>query len=107
MAGTTRAIVGATGLLPAAILVFGGVTRAGIPMGWIHPLLLAGGLTVSLVLNLSAVASGRLAKAPGGIDASLHLRLVGQGANWAELLVAATLATAIAGYLLFENFQPR
>ena len=95
------------GLLPAAILVVGGVSRADIPLGWIHPLLLLAGLTLCVALNLPAVGEGRLARAPDGFEASLHFRIGGRAANWATLLVAASLATAIAGYLILENFQPR
>ena len=98
-----RTILSAVGLVPAAILVVGGVTRANIPLGWIHPLLLAGGFGLCVALQLPRVASARWAKG----EALIQLRFAGREASWVELALAAALAASITGYLFFENFQPR
>ena len=103
----SRTILGAIGLVPAAILVVGGLTRANVPLGWIHPLLLAGGFGLCLALQLPRVARARWAKTTEGGEASIHLRFADRKASWAELALAAALATAIVGYLFLENFQPR
>lgn len=100
---TTRTLLGAVGLAPAAILVAVGLTRVDVPLAWIHPLTLAAGLALCVALQLPRVVSARW----DGEEASVHFRFAGRTASWLELALAALLAVTISGYLFLENFRPR
>ncbi len=99
------ALIGFLFLLPAAILVTGGVLDFQVPAALVHPVLVMGGMLVALGLNALAVLRFRFVPEEGVVVGTLKLR--GAGLNLTTVLVGGLLLATILLYLFFENFQPR
>ena len=97
--------VGALGLVPALLLVGGGVSGLGSPPVLDAPVLVMGGLFVAIVIGLVTGTRWEICREPDAIGFTCMVR--NRVASLALLLVALGLLATIAVYLFFENFQPR
>lgn len=97
--------VGAVGLVPALLLVGGGVSGLGSPPVVDTPILVMGGLFVAIVVGLVTGTRWEIRREPDAIGFSCMVR--NRVASLAVLVLAVGLLGAITIYLFLENFQPR
>jgi hypothetical protein len=98
--------IGLVLLLPATALIISSVVGFNVPSGLIHPVLVMGGLTVALGVNLAAVLKVN-AEREGSRFASLTIRIGAKPLNLAVVGICALLLFTLLGYAFVENFRPR
>ena len=94
-------------VLPAFVLVAGGLSGQEVPTLVVHPVLVMGGLLGALALSLLSVLQVRMDSQPDQLVTTLSLRLRGAGLNLVAFFVASALLATIAVYMFLENYQPR
>jgi hypothetical protein len=104
---TRRALGGFVLLLPACTLVLSGLLGLEPPAAFVHPIVLLGGLTAALVLNLSTVVSAKACCKDGSLLGGVAIQVEGRLLNLAVVALALLLVGTIALYLFVENFAPR
>jgi hypothetical protein len=98
--------IGLVLLLPATSLVISSVVGFNVPPALINPVLVMGGLTVALGLNLAAVLKVN-AEREGSHLAALTIRIGAKPLNLAIVGICALLLLTLLGYAFVENFRPR
>jgi hypothetical protein len=102
-----RAVVGFLLLMPAAMLVGCGLLGLNPPAPLIHPVVLIGGLTAALVINLASTVTARAKHEEGALLGGLAIQFEGRALNLAVLVGGLLLVGTIAVYVFVENFVPR
>jgi hypothetical protein len=93
-------------LLPASVLIISSVMGFNVPSALINPVLVMGGLTVALGLNLTAVLKVNAERERGHL-AALTIRIGAKPLNLAVVGIGALLLLTLLGYAFVENFRPR
>jgi hypothetical protein len=94
----TRAVAAAAGLValvPAALLVAGGVAEFAVPPILASPVLVLGGVAIALLVNVGARVRFRSDCTPDAVHVECDVRLDYRGANRTVILVAGGLGAAI------------
>jgi hypothetical protein len=94
-------------LLPAAILVSGGLLSFEVPGALVHPVFVMGGLLLALLVNTTPLVRIRFTSAGGEIVSTVAVRVRGAAGNLLVLAAGWLLLATIAVYLFLENFEPR
>jgi hypothetical protein len=93
-------------LLPAASLIISSLVGFNVPSAIVNPVLVMGGLTVALGLNLAAVLRVN-AEREGSHLTALTIRIGAKPLNLAVVGICALLLLTLVGYAFVENFRPR
>jgi len=102
---TVMTSVGALGLVPALLLVGGGVSGLGAPPVVDAPVLVMGGLLVAIMVGLVTGTRWEIRREPDAVGFTCMVR--NRVASLAVLVLALGLLGTITVYLFLENFQPR
>jgi hypothetical protein len=94
-------------LLPAGVLILGGVAGLVLPALLRSPILIFGGLAFALIVNVAASVRVRSEHTPGAVRLECDVRIRYRGASSTVLVIAGSFATIIALYLIAENLAPR
>jgi len=101
------AILGLILLMPAALLVFLGLSGFQIPRVLDSPFAIMPGLALALLLNLKAILRFNAEHDSSGRFAAVTLRVETKMINLAVVAFGSILLTIIIGYLFVENFRLR
>jgi hypothetical protein len=99
------AAIGAAALIPAAVLIAGGLTDTAVPGLLVHPVLVMGGLALAIGAALYAATRVEVQSVPEGFRVACTIRR--SPAPLTVLALGVLLLGVIAVYLFLENFTPR
>ena len=93
--GAVAAAAGLAALVPAVLLVVGGMTGFGLPPVLTSPVVVLGGVALALLVNVGASVRFRSDCTPDAVHFECDLRLHYRGANRTVILAAGGLGAAI------------